>query len=160
MSEKEDSFSSAIKKSSLITGIFILQEGAVTLLPESERSGVMILGLLLAFMTLVLTIFAILASTALKFKLKWNGVMESAAPAISVFVISDIIVALLPAENKSLVLVYGMFLGFIAYALILIGRLLFEILNVKSETIKSLSLTPDVGLKMKEQRWTHYDPEK
>ncbi|MHA2226249.1 MAG: hypothetical protein ACXAC8_13655 [Candidatus Hodarchaeales archaeon] len=126
MSKTQNTLVEAITKSVPVIGTFIVSVAVAALITPNELAIVFATGLILAFMSFIAILITVVILENLDSELSFKSVLEASAGLISVFILSDALVALLPEEYRSFIIILGMLLGWLAFLAILIAVVYLE----------------------------------
>ncbi|MHA2293628.1 MAG: hypothetical protein ACXACK_15820 [Candidatus Hodarchaeales archaeon] len=126
MSKTQNTLVEAITKSVPVIGTFIVSVAVAALITPNELAIVFATGLILAFMSFIAILITVVILENLDSELSFKSVLEASAGLISVFILSDALVALLPEEHISFIIILGMLLGWLAFLAILIAVVYLE----------------------------------
>jgi hypothetical protein len=126
LSKTQNTLVEAITKSVPVIGTFIVSVAVAALITPNELAIVFATGLILAFMSFIAILITVVILENLDSELSFKSVLEASAGLISVFILSDALVALLPEEYRSFIIILGMLLGWLAFLAILIAVVYLE----------------------------------
>ncbi|MFW9903518.1 MAG: hypothetical protein ACFFFH_04235 [Candidatus Thorarchaeota archaeon] len=129
MSNTQNTLVEAITKSIPVIGTFIISAAVAALITPNELVIVLAVGLILAFVSFIAVLITVVLLEVLKSELGFKSVLEASVGLISVFILSDVLVALLPEEYRAFIVIFGMILGWLAFLAILIITVYLEYLK-------------------------------
>ncbi|MFX0184526.1 MAG: hypothetical protein ACFE95_15705 [Candidatus Hodarchaeota archaeon] len=129
MAKTQNTLVEAIIKSIPIIGTFIISAGVAALITPDELVVVLAVGLILAFVSFIAVLISVVILEVLESELSFKSVLEASAGLISVFILSDALVALLPEEYRAFIVTFGMVLGWLAFLAILLTTVYLEYLK-------------------------------
>jgi hypothetical protein len=129
LSSTQNTLVEAITKSIPVIGTFIISAGVAALITPDELVIVLAVGLILAFVSFIAVLITVAVLEGLKSELSFKSVLEASVGLISVFILSDVLVALLPEEYRAFVVIFGMLLGWLAFLAILLTTVYLEYLK-------------------------------
>ncbi|MFX0052937.1 MAG: hypothetical protein ACFE8U_16800 [Candidatus Hermodarchaeota archaeon] len=129
MSKTQNTLVEAIMKSIPVIGTFIISAGVAAIITPDELVIVLAVGLILAFVSFIAVLISVAILGVLESELSFKSVLEASAGLISVFILSDALVALLPEEYRAFIMIFGMVLGWLAFLAILLTTVYLEYLK-------------------------------
>ena len=129
LSSTQNTLIEAITKSIPIIGTFIISAAVAALITPDEFVIVLAVGLILAFVSFIAILISVVILEVLKSELSFKSVLEASVGLISVFILSDALVALLPEEYRAFTVIFGMVLGWLAFLAILLTAVYLEYLK-------------------------------
>jgi hypothetical protein len=117
-------FADILKNLTPVAVTFVVSEVIVAILLQEQRSDVITIGMILAFLSIVAVLVASMVADKIGIaSIQMVNVLKFGVPIVAVFSLSSAVLVLVPEAERGILVILGLVLGFLSLIGILIAAL-------------------------------------